>query len=249
MKVCLITACMASFTSLVTERADATFANGVETFAGNVFDTSTWQVRRNSLVIQNNSLTITSGEVVTVNPLVPVGCGARVPFVVSQIPGVINNFPGGVSLNLTTASAGTGASYLNDSLVAQLDFSLWAGNTHQGSISQFIFKSGSGTGLDIGLIADSNAAIGRTFTMEIDRPTSQQYSFSFLDSNGDTMAHGRLSATSFPGPLYIDLYTDGFSTATFNSVTIVPEPAALSLLAVGGVGVLKRRTASKRFLQ
>ena len=98
MRVWLIVVWIASFAPLVSERAEAAFVNGVETFDGQVLDTSTWQVRYNSVVVQNDALTIPSGEVVTAGSLVPVGGGVRVDVVVSQIPGVINNYPGAVSV-------------------------------------------------------------------------------------------------------------------------------------------------------
>jgi hypothetical protein len=246
MKVWLILACIVSVTTLLPERAEANFINGVETFAGNTFDTSTWQLRYNSVVTQNNGLTIPSGEVVTANSLVPVGAGARVQFSVSEIPGVTNNYPGAVQLFLTTNSAGAATGAWNDSLAAELSFELWAGNTHPGDIDTFIDHPGGGSGLVLGHVTDSTGAMGRTFTMEIDRPTSQQYAFSVFDSSTSSIGNVSLSATDFPGPLYIDLHTDGGTTATFSRVTLVPEPAAFSLLAAAGLGLLTRST-SRRF--
>ncbi len=108
MRVWLIVALIANFAPLVSGHAEGAFINGVETFGGQVLDTSTWQIRYNSVVVQNDGLTIPSGEVVTANSLVPVGGGVRVDLVVSQIPPTINNYPGEVRVYLTTDSAGTG---------------------------------------------------------------------------------------------------------------------------------------------
>jgi len=237
MRVWLIVAWIASFAPLVSERAEAAFVNGVETFDGQVLDTSTWQVRYNSVVVQNDALTIPSGEVVTADSLVPVGRGVRVDVVVSQIPGVINNYPGAVSMHLTTASAGTGTGAWNDSFAAELNLSLWAGDTHPGTVGALIDHPGGGSGMNIGYVADSDGAIGRKFTFEIDRPTSQQYRFSVLDSSGNFTGNGLLSAASFPGALRIDLHTDGGTTATFDNVTIVPEPSTIALLFTATVGL------------
>jgi len=237
MRVWLIVAWIASFAPLVSERAEGAFISGVETFNGQVLDTSTWQVRYNN-VVQNDALTIPGSEVVTADSLVPVGGGVRVDVVVSQIPGVINNYPGAVSMHLTTASAGTGTGAWNDSFAAELNLSLWAGDRHPGTVGALIDHPGGGSGMNIGYVADSDGAIGRKYTFEIDRPTSQQYRFSVLDSSGNSMGNGLLSAASFPGALHIDLHTDGGTTATFDNVTIIPEPSTLALLLTATVGLL-----------
>ena len=199
--------------------------------------------------MQNDALTLPSGEVVTANSLVPVGGGARVDLVVSQIPGIINNYPGAVVVCLTTASAGTGTGAWDDSLSAKLEFDLWAGNRHPGSVLAMIGHPGGASGITIANVADSVGALGRKFTFEIDRPTSEQYKFSVLDSSGKSMGSGLLSAASFLEALHIDLHTDGATTATFDNVTIIPEPSTLALLGIGAIGLLawalRRRKANR----
>ena len=250
MRVWLIVALIASFAPLVSERAEGEFIDGVETFSGQVLDTSTWQTRYNSVVVQNNGLTIPSGEVVTANPLVPVGGGVSVDLVVSQIPGVSNNYPGAVAVYLTTASAGTATGAWDDSFAAELELDLWAGNSHPGTAAAYIDHPDSGSGQIMENVANSEGTLGSNLTFEIDRPTSQEYEFSVLDSSGDVTGSGMLSAASFPGALYIDLHTDGGTTATFDSVTITPEPSTFALLGTGGISLAayawRRRSLARR---
>lgn len=99
-------------------------------------------------------------------------------------------------------------------------------------------------------VANSEGTLGSNLTFEIDRPTSQEYEFSVLDSSGDVTGSGMLSAASFPGVLYIDLHTDGGTTATFDSVTITPEPSTFALLGTGGISLAayawRRRSLARR---
>ncbi len=55
MRVWLIVALIANFAPLVSGHAEGAFINGVETFGGQVLDTSTWQIRYNSVVVQGCS--------------------------------------------------------------------------------------------------------------------------------------------------------------------------------------------------
>jgi hypothetical protein len=218
--------------AFVVPRAGANFVNGVETFAGNSFDTSTWQTRFFSVVSQNNGLTFTGGHIVTTSPLVPVGGGARVQFVMSQIPTVVNNFPGEADLYLTNNSAGPTTGAWDDSFSAELSFGLWPGNLHPGYVTGAVNHSG----LQMATIDDSLSFLNRTWSMEIDRPTAQQYTFSVFYAGGGLLGYTTLPATAFPGPLYIDVDTDAATTVTISKVTLLPEPSALCLLALGCLG-------------
>jgi hypothetical protein len=240
MRLGLIVAGIAIFAPLLAERAQGAFVNDVENFIGQAFDTSTWQIRADSgTIVQNNGLAMPNGgEIVTTNALVPVGGAASVQFSISRLPGVINNYPGGVSVYLTNDSGGAGTGAFGDSFAAELDFGLWAGDTHPGFLDAFIDQSGSGTGRVIGNVADSDGAVGRQFTLEINRPSAQEYGFSVWDSSDNLTGIGQLSAPSFSGALHIDLEAN--TTAIFYSVAYVPEPAALSILIAGGLGLLRR---------
>ncbi len=237
----LIVFLSASVTPLMTTRARAAFNNGVDSFAGAVFDTSTWQVRYGS-VVQNNALTTANNgtEVVTASALVSVGQGIRVPFEITQLPGIVNNFPGGVNILLTDDSAGASTGSFADSFAAELTLTLWPGDTHPGNISDLIELSGNGSGTVMKSLPDSTGELNRTLTVEIDRPSSQQYAFSFFDSAGSLVANGTLSAQSISGSLHVDLSASGGTTATFYSVTIVPEPASLAVLCLAAIPLAHR---------
>jgi hypothetical protein len=233
--------------ALFCRNAPAAFdAQGAETFAGNIIDTTTWQIRSDSVVTQSNGLTIYSGsEVVTANALVPVGAGVRVQFVVSQLPGYANNYPGMMQVLLTDDSAGAAARNWNDSFAAEARLYLWPGNIHPGDMDAFIDSFGSGSGYILASVPNSIGMLGRRLTIEIDRPTSLDYTFSFFDSDGSLMGSSILSAASHPEALHIDLHSSGGTTTTFYSVTIVPEPASLTLFVLGAAALLTRRNGRK----
>ncbi len=241
MKARIIGGCVASLGLFLSERAEAAFVNGIETFDGQVLDSSTWKIRDNSVVIQNDSLILTSALVVTANAVVPVGGGARTQLIVSQVPDISRGAPGTVSVHLTT---GTGADLSTDSFGAELYLLLWGGNAHEGSVSALIDHPGGGSGLIVAHIADSEGVIGRLFTFEIDRPNSQQYQFTVLDSGGNVLGSKMLAAESIPGALCIGFSTSSETTATFDNVMITtPEPGSLSVLAAAWLGLLRRRRA------
>ena len=95
---------------------------------------------------------------------------------------------------------------------------------------------------DLGGAATANISYGQwvelKFAIDLDNNTVDEYYNGALLSTHqwDDNVHGTLGC--------IDLYGNGASSVYYDDITVVPEPATLSLLCLGGLALIRRRRSS-----
>lgn len=234
--------------------ARAAFTNGVETFNGSTLDTATWQkyayYPENVTISQNNALNVICadtanpayGDYTTLSQTVAVGQRASVDVTVNSYnPGRSPK----VYFALTNNSLGN------------------TGNTYRDTYRMIVFNdkdwnvldweygpwgAGAGGNFDQGTMAPQPA--GTTYHYEIQRLSASSATFLVTDalhtvlgsSTVDLTGSSYNSVSLYPGPLYLSLGVED-ANVTFDNVTIsaLPEPASLTLLALAATPLLLRR--------
>lgn len=233
---------------LSTAMVNAGFIKGIETFDGKSVDSGSWPNRSRygyGRISQDGALTVDGTEVMSRANRIDVGWSVRVDVTCLDTPASKNYGAGLVSLILASGeSSGSWA----DSFAAMLEISLFADHG-KGNITGWSSSLGHGIGRPMCDIADSAAAVGKKFSLQIDRLSTQEFRFSAFDCDNHLLSKWTMTASyDASRPLYVDLYTNGVSSATFDNVTIwaAPEPATLSLLALGGLVMMRRRKQGAR---
>ena len=80
---------------------------------------------------------------------------------------------------------------------------------------------------------------GNTMTIVLDTTNASNYAMEVFDANG-SVASGSLG--SAPAITHVFYGTDGnITTGKIDNLTLIPEPATMSLLAIGGIALIRRR--------
>jgi len=229
-------------------RVSGAFVNGVETFPGTTFDTSTWE-QTSGTVVQNNGLTITSGisgltffgaDVTTRSVTVGVGQGVRADVTINSVG---SGGPDLEALILTNNSLGTSNTSALDSKWLIVAHTL--NGPSQGQGNRIFAQSSQLFGATL---LPTAQPIGATYTYQIDRLSLTSAHFAVY--NGTTLL-GEAAGTTDPMPadLYISLLAAN-SSVTFHNVTIVPEPACAACLGLAlFVTVFRRERRGRRDIQ
>jgi len=217
--------------------AEAAFIGGVEHFTGTTKDTATWQeCTQGSPIVQNDQVDLFGQADYTTNTQT-VGVGDWVSVKVNLAPEQSQPYPGTtgyVSLWLTNNSAGASGATATDSASVYVEF-----DTTGGCVWWGYHLSGAGSG---GLIGTEPDPAGKWLTLKIERLTSTSAVVSAYDTAGDPIGSATRSfPAGIPDDLYVSLSTNWASAASFDQVTVFPEPATLGMLGLGGLGVLLRR--------
>jgi hypothetical protein len=249
----LFLAVLAIALSLVveTDGARAAFVNGVERFDGTSLDLTTWE-RANpaAAFTQNGALTISGdgnySDYTTRG--VTVGIGERVTADVALTAPQIQGTIFAAALLLTTNSGGTSTDTFGDSryLGCQIVFD----STKTPPSAHFEALAGGPSNYGFVRRAEGRPTSGEVFHLSIAWVSQQQWDVSA--SAADETPIFTFSLVS-PDPvppdgLYVSLHRtnltfNGNCSATFDNVTITPEPT--SVLVAGGMYVLGCRCGSR----
>jgi hypothetical protein len=214
------------------------FVNGVETFDGNVMDTATWEglARFSGSTIAQNNAMILHGPYAAdyTTRSLTVGIGQKVQVDVTMTSPPPSGYDGWAALVLTTNDQGTAQQTNHDSATLWNVLQTWP----DGTDSVFVMHQGDGYG---NYYATGLPLLGVRYTLSLERLSATSVKSSLSDANG--LARGSYTLTDFtdvPSDLYVSLYVQAMD-ATFDNVVVTPEPATLSLLALGGLALLRRR--------
>jgi hypothetical protein len=237
---------VAAYSVLIVTCASAAhggFVNGVETFDGTVPDTATWVASTNANIAQNDALSLhLRGTYTAHNFTLGVGQGVRARMAMRPWTGGFEQS----FLLLSTRSAGMDSTALfNDSRYVGFQAE-W-----DESFNRTIFRGTDGTtgthsAAYINQLAGNHT--GEWFSVEVNRVSQSVFQFSIWDAVGSpigSLTRGvttPISGGTSHGPVPAQLYLTLNSFATWDDVTILPEPsAAATLLLLGGGLAIARR--------
>lgn len=216
--------------------AGAAFVSGVETFDGTVKDTTTWEefTDTGTSISQDDTLEIsafdsgTGADYTTKTQTVGVGEKVRYEVVITSANGSGSR----VVLGLTNNSGGTSARVDDDEY--RISF-VW--------LDRDLVDVQAGN-----LVQDFNDYrlvhhLNETIFFEIERLTSNTARFSMYDASENAIGSSMtldFTGVSVPDDLYVFVKA-GKTVTEFDNITITPEPGTLSLIGLGGLGLLLRK--------
>jgi len=247
-----------AFAGIFCQQVSAAFVDGIERFDGTVKDTETWEEYSSppeGEVYQNNKLIFSNStgegiDCTTRNITVGVGDIVRVELL--EHPSGLYAYS---TLYLTTNSEGANRSTVMDDHFLLLTYS-YVNIIAPGLEPGYYFAAGSGSlgrakiqffGKDSPPPSPSNPLI-----LQIERTSSDSAVFSAFTSDM-TLIDSMISSFRFrgvPDNLFISLYSLGGQGGytVFDNVTIIPEPATVLLLGLGGLAMrrINRRGRKER---
>lgn len=212
---------------LVCVPIQAAFVGGVETFDGTTLDNVTWQAYAapGTTIGQNDALTIsalggTKGDYTTQS--LQIGIGQSVSVEVTPVQG---GYYGLTGVFLTNNSGGDSARMVDDTKFVGL---VWA--NFQNRIMGYMNDEGAES---YSTVQSSDHPENSTYVYKIDRISTSQTDLSVWTTSGSQIGSTvSMDTSALPTDLYAALYV-GDAVASFDNVTVVPEPVSIIMVGMG----------------